>query len=45
MKKKYKKSKKKFVNTKKGCIFVAVIKNQTSLIIKLQSNEKEYYRN
>ena len=38
MKKKYKKSQKKFGNTKKGCNFVAVIKNQTSLIIKLQNN-------
>ena len=31
MKKKYKKSQKKFVNTKKGCNFVAVIKNQTTM--------------
>ena len=30
-KKKYKKSQKKFVNTKKGCNFVAVIKNQTAM--------------
>ena len=29
--KKYKKSQKKFVNTKKGCNFVAVIKNQTTM--------------
>ena len=31
MKKKYKKSQKKFVNTKKGCNFVAIIKNQTTM--------------
>ena len=37
--KKYKKSQKKFAIKKKGCNFVAVIKQQTSLTIKLQSNE------
>ena len=31
MKKKYKKSQEKFGNTKKGCNFVAVIKNQTTM--------------
>ena len=31
MKKKYKKSQKKFGNTKKGCNFVSVIKNQTTM--------------
>ena len=31
MKKKYKKSQKKFGNTKKGCNFVTVIKNQTTM--------------
>lgn len=37
--KKQKKVKKKFVNKEKGCIFVTEIKQQTSLTIKLQSNE------
>ena len=43
--KKYKKSQKKFVNKEKGCNFVAVIKQQTSITTKSKRYEKEYYRN
>ena len=42
MKKSIKKVKKKFGINKKGCNFVAVIKQQTSLTIKLQSNENKH---
>ena len=41
--KKYKKSQKKFGNTKKGCNFVAVIKQQTSITTKSKRYGKEYY--
>ena len=53
MKKSIKKVKKKFVNKKKGCNFVAVIKQQTHRKGKrnkfnnkiTKQYEKEYYRN
>ena len=41
-KKVQKKVKKNLEIRKKGCNFVAVIKQQTSLIIKLQSNENKH---